>query len=90
MTHEHKLVYLGEHDEGWGLRTLRWCRECGLIYEDFGEGRYAVMVPTWAEDRLAKAEVIKYRYALGEQFKESQPNRSKSRLGRTLRDLLGS
>ena len=88
MVHEHKLVYLGEHDEGWGQRALRWCRECGLLFEDFGEGRHAVMIPTWSKDRLGKAEAIKYRYVLGEQFK-AKP-KSKNRLGRSLKDLLGS
>jgi hypothetical protein len=88
MVHEHKLVYLGEHDEGWGKFALRWCRECGLLYEDFGDGHFATMTPSWAKKKLEEAEQVKYRFVLGEQFK-AKP-KSKNRLGRSLADMLGS
>ena len=53
--HEHQLVLLGYLDEGWGTRPVRWCLDCGLVLEEFGE-RYAEMVPSWSREKLEASE----------------------------------
>ena len=54
--HAHQLVLLGYLDEGYGARPVRWCLDCGLVMEDFGEGRFAEMVPSWSREKLESSE----------------------------------
>ena len=60
--HEHKLVYVGDYDEGYGKRALRWCHECGILFEDYGERRFAEMVPSWSKSRLEEMDRKKEIY----------------------------
>jgi hypothetical protein len=54
--HEHHLVLLGYLNEGYGDHPVRWCLECGLVLEEFGEGKFAEMVPSWSREKLESSE----------------------------------
>lgn len=76
--HTHKVVLL---KEATGDHEIRWCRECGMVFEILG-GKIYEMVPSWSLDKLLKSDRSK------EQFKVmGDKPRSSIRLGKGLNDI---
>jgi len=86
--HEHRMVLLGYLDEGYGPRPVRWCLDCGVAIEEFGEGRYAELVPEWSKEKLEAMDRAKEIYRHVTSMPLSAVRRKKKRLGRSLKDLI--
>ena len=82
--HEHRLILIREFS---GQHNVRWCYECGLVFESFGGETFAEIVPQWSEERLLKEDRSKEKYSYASE-RELKTNRSQKRLGRGLKDII--
>ena len=74
--HVHQLVFVGQiRGEYGGSYDLRWCRDCGTIIEDFGNGTAMEMTPGDVQKNLP-FEIV-----------SGVARRSRKALGRGLRDI---
>ena len=81
MPHKHELVLIRDPMEQY---KIYWCRECGLIFEQFEMGIYE-MLPSWSQERLLSEDRSKEKYAVVQRG-ITTPIREK-RLGKGLKDM---
>lgn len=57
MTHQHRLLYLGDLTTSDGAsRPVHWCGICGTAIERFAS-QVAEVVPEWSRERAAGAPI---------------------------------